>query len=54
MAFGENAMIKSGVLGWRKRFKKGREDVTGDPRSVPKATMTEVNATRVRNTLTDD
>lgn len=48
MASGENAMNKSIVFQWYRRFKNVREGVTADTRSgQPEATITGINIARV-------
>jgi hypothetical protein len=50
VVYGEYAMKKLSVFEWHRRFKEGREDVLGDPRSgQPKTQRTETNVDRVRN-----
>jgi histone-lysine N-methyltransferase SETMAR len=49
VAYGESTMNKWSVFGWHRRFKDGREDVKGDPRSGQAKTQgTDVNVNRVR------
>lgn len=49
MGFGKNAMKKSSVFVWCKKFKDGRK-MANDPRSrLLKVTIMEINATRVRD-----
>jgi len=55
VAYGEYAMKKSSVFEWYKRFKEGREDVQGDPRSgQPKTQRTDANVDRVRTLVRSD
>jgi hypothetical protein len=45
LAYGEYAMKKLNVFEWHRRFKEGREDVQGDPRSgLIKTQRTDANA----------
>jgi hypothetical protein len=42
--YGANAMKRSSVFEWHKRFKEGREDVKGDKRTGrPKTHLTDAN-----------
>jgi len=46
--YGDNAMKKTAVYKWVKRFSEGRESVTDEERSGRPATRTEENIAKVR------
>jgi hypothetical protein len=49
VAYGEYTMKKLSAFEWRRWFKKGREDVQGDPGSgQPKTLRTDANVDRVQ------
>jgi hypothetical protein len=54
-AYGADAMIKSSVFEWHKRFKKGREDVKDDERTgCLKTHWTDENVEKVRKLVCSD
>ena len=53
--YGDEAMPRSRLFEWCKRFKKGREDVKDDPSSgMPSTSKTDVNIKHVRQMLRKD
>ena len=53
--YGDNAMKKTAVYKWLKRFSEGRESVTDEERSGrPATSRTEENFAKVRQTLREN
>jgi len=51
-AYGGEAMKKSSILEWHKRFKEGRENVEDDEGSgCPRSNRTDENVEKVRNLM---
>jgi hypothetical protein len=54
-AYGTDAMNKSSVFEWHKRFKEGRDDVKDDERTGrPKTHQTDENVEKVRKLVHSD